>query len=536
MKILLTLCKNELLRASKINQIRYTADTKERKKTMLLYLLIFMIAVGLIVSFTHGISGIFSISWVENDIINSLIVPMVFVCLTINIAISIFWGSGLLLSEVNADAQLALPVRLSALIVSRLFVVYLFLAVLDMLLLFPMDVLFGITAGIRGVSNLINLGNILLLPILPCLLGVIIGTGIYRMIKSPSVLIARLKTILAVLLLFAFIAFMFLKFPDISKGNTRFSFTATALHIPVSRYVKSLLYHNMLSLAVYWGAIPIASSLLLHCLMAVYQNWYCNSGSRKEKSMDINSKMFTKNSIISALIIRERRRYFSIPAYFTNTALGFLLAITFVMLVAMANEKIVPYVDLFSGYFQIAPAAADILYIFAFTIFISLSNTTYASISIEGKQMEVLNSLPVNAHDIFKAKIGFHLSLAIPVILILNTIMALSLHFPWHKALLGYIMPLAFTSFAGVTGYILNLVFPDFEWNNVTHIVKQSFPAIISTVFSTFATCGTAYLLLKYFSDIFLLGSFIACIVIFLMVCVMLIWLKKYGEYIYQKL
>lgn len=536
MKMLLTLCKNELLRASKINQIRYTADAKERKKTMLLYLIVFVIAVGLIVSFAHGISGIFSISWVENDIINSLIVPMVFVCLTVNIAISIFWGSGLLLSEVNADARLALPIRLSTLIVSHLFVLYLFLAILDMLLLFPMDVLFGLTAGTGKMSNLINLGNILLFPIVPCLLGVIIGTGIYRILRSSSVLIARLKTIFAVLLLFSFIVFMFLIFPDISKGNTRFSFTATALHILVSRYVKSLLYNDMLSLAVYWGAILIASGLLLHCLMASYQNWYCNPVSRKENSMEINSKMFTKNSIISALIIRERRRYFSIPAYFTNTALGFLLAITFVMLVALANEKIVPYVDLFSGYFQIEPAAADILYIFAFTIFISLSNTTYASISIEGKQMEVLNSLPIKAHDIFKAKVGFHLSLAIPIILTLNTIMALSLHFPWYKAILGYIMPLAFTSFTGVTEYILNLVFPDFEWNNVTHIVKQSFPAIISTVFSTLATCGTAYLLLKYFSDIFLLGSFIACIVIILIVCIMLIYLKKYSEYIYQKL
>lgn len=533
--MLLTLWKNELLRISKVNQIRY-ADTKKRQKTILLYLIICTIALGLLVPFAREMRSIFLLSLGEDEIINSLIVPMATVCLILNISISIFWGSGLLLSDTNADVQLAFPIRLSILTVSKLLVLHLVLAFLDMILLFPMIVLFGMTAGAGILFYLIMAGNVLLLPIIPCLLGTIIGTGIYRILRSPSALLARLKTILAVLFLFAFMGFMFWKFPDISKGGIHFGFTTTALYSLGNRYTKSLLQHNVLSLAAYWTIILIAGGLLLHGLITIYWKWYCNSDSRREISTDIGSKAFIPNNAISALIKRERCRYFSTPVYITNTACGFLFATVYVILIGIANDKVAPYIDLFSDYFQVASATTDILYVYMLTILISLSSTTYASISIEGKQIEILKSLPISAQDLFRVKIQFHLSLSIPLIMILNTAMTLFLHLPWYIALLGYVMPLSFTAFIGVAGYILNLLLPDFEWDNVTHIIKQSLPAILSALLGTFATCGTAYLLLKCFSNMLILGSFIVCTLIILIVCVMVIWFMKCGMHIYQKL
>lgn len=534
MKLLLILCKNELIKVSKVNQLRYSEDTKQREKIMCLYLLVFIVIIGIIVYYVQAICNIFSIFWAADDIINRLIVPITFICLIINIVISVFWGSGLLLFDTNVDAQLVLPIHLYIIICSRLFVLYLFLAILNTMLLFPMDVLFGITAGEGILFYIISMGNILLSPIIPCLAGVIIGIGVYCILRNPSVWIARLKTIFTGLFLLVFIVFMFLKYSDTMKETMRFGHTKNTLYMIVHRYVESLLYYDMVSLVIYYGIIFSSGFFILQGLKVVYERWYCTANSQKKKTVDISAGMFYQNSVVSTLIIRERRRYFSTLAYFTNTALGFLLAVTFVLLVVVANEKIISYVALYSSYFQVGYATADMLYIFVFTIVISLSNTTYASISIEGKQMEVLKSLPVNVYDICKAKIWFHLSLSVPFILILNTIMASVLQFHWNKALMGYIMPLTFTTFAGVTGYICNLLFPYFEWTNATHIVKQSFPAIMSTVLVTTLTCGTTFLLLKYFSGTLLLSSFIMCIFIFLFTCIMIVWLKKHCKQFYS--
>lgn len=67
----------------------------------------------------------------------------------LNVFISIFWGSGLLLSDTNIDNLLAFPVPLMVLIISKLSILYLVQAVLDMTLLFPMAVLFGLTADMK---------------------------------------------------------------------------------------------------------------------------------------------------------------------------------------------------------------------------------------------------------------------------------------------------------------------------------------------------------------------------------------------------
>ena len=83
---------------------------------------------------------------------------------------------------------------------------------------------------------------------------------------------------------------------------------------------------------------------------------------------------------------------FRSPVYIINTSCGFLFAAVYIILIGIANEKAVPYIYMFSDYFQIAPVAEDILYVYALTILISLSSITYASISIEGKQIEVLKS------------------------------------------------------------------------------------------------------------------------------------------------
>ncbi len=535
MKILLTLLKIEFLRISKINLIRY-GDAKKRQRTMIMYLVLCVIAFAVVFSFASEMHNIFSISWIEDEIISSLIIPIVTICLILNIAISILWGSGLLLSDTNAGIQLALPINLAILTISKLVILYVVVALLDILLLLPMVILFGMTSDAGILFYLIMTVNVLLLPIIPCLLGSIIGTGIYSILRNPSAFLVRLKTMLIVALLLTYVVFMLWKFPDMTKGDFRFGLTSTMLFSLGNRYTKSLLQHSIPSLATYWTAILLIGNLLFRNLIDIYRRWYCNFDTDKRISTPLGSKAFIPRKIITALIKREQSRYFSTPVYITNTACGFLFAVTFVILTGIENEKIIPYIDLLSGYFQIDPTATNIIYVYALTILISLSSTTYASISIEGKQIEILKSLPISTQNVFNAKVRFHLSLSVPIIVILNTAMTFLLCLPWYIAVLGYIMPLSFSAFVGVAGYILNLIFPNFEWDNVTQIIKQSFPAILSTLLCTIVTCGTVYLILEYFSNVVILGSFIACIVIFLITCIMVLWVKRFEVYIYQKI
>lgn len=269
----------------------------------------------------------------------------------------------------------------------------------------------------------------------------------------------------------------------------------------------------------------------------LYQNWYCNIiHHTKYQNTNRNKQSFKQNSLMTALVKRERVRYFSLPVYLTNTACGFLFAAIFVVLIVFMTDKISLYAYQLAEYLKVAPAEYDVFYIFVFTVLVTLSSTTYPSISIEGKQIEILKSLPITAKYIIKSKILLHLSVSGPIILVLNTVMAFYLHWSLEKVMLGYAMPFLYSLFIGIIGCLINIFFPNFEWENITHIIKQSLPAILSALIGTLSTCGTCYLLLKYFSNSLLLGGYIVCGIILLLISILVLCLNRRGEHLYQAL
>ena len=523
MKILLLLLKNNLIQLCRLNQLRY-ADNQKRRNTIYLYIFVGTILIGGLVYLSYSLNIVFSLSWTLDEIIINLILPVILICMILNVFISIFWGTGLLLSDTNIDNLLAFPVPLMVLIISKLSILYLVQAVLDMTLLFPMAVLFGLTADMKISYYPVMAGVVLLFPIIPGLLGTIVGTKVHHILKSSSALVTRLKTIGAVLILFAFMTFMFCKFPDIVAGDTGFNFSISAISIPGSRYVHLILCCDYLSLGLYTGIVLIIGSSLLFGLSRIYQNWYCNIiHHTKYQNTNRNKQSFKQNSLMTALVKRERVRYFSLPVYLTNTACGFLFAAIFVVLIVFMTDKISLYAYQLAEYLKVAPAEYDVFYIFVFTVLVTLSSTTYPSISIEGKQIEILKSLPITAKYIIKSKILLHLSVSGPIILVLNTVMAFYLHWSLEKVMLGYAMPFLYSLFIGMIGCLINIFFPNFEWENITHIIKQSLPAILSALIGTLSTCGTCYLLLKYFSNSLLLGGYIVCGIILLLISILVL-------------
>ena len=158
MKILLLLLKNNLIQLCRLNQLRY-ADNQKRRNTIYLYIFVGTILIGGLVYLSYSLNIVFSLSWTLDEIIINLILPVILICMILNVFISIFWGSGLLLSDTNIDNLLAFPVPLMVLIISKLSILYLVQAVLDMTLLFPMAVLFGLTADMKISYHSRSFGN-----------------------------------------------------------------------------------------------------------------------------------------------------------------------------------------------------------------------------------------------------------------------------------------------------------------------------------------------------------------------------------------
>ena len=535
MKDLIRLLKNDLTRIFRINQLRY-GNTSQRSKVISLYILVFAAVIGIIIFWMNSLHTVFSYTWTSEEVIAYFFGPMLKVCIILDLFMGVFWGSGLLLSDKNVEAKLAWPIKMLFISLSKLCILYILQLFLNGILLFPMVHLYRMVVETSPLYYCMIAVVILLLPIIPSLFGTIMGTGIYYIMHRPSVLLARLKTVAAVIILFAYLTYIFLHFSAAPEGSMTTLFSLPSGEGLLDKAIQSIVNLHGFAFVSYLSGVLLFGYLMARLIIRIFRHWYCDL-SRNTKSAFLHGPhSFTQKGIVGALIARERHRYFSIPVYVINTALGYMMAAIFVIFAIAIKEDVASQVFQFGGLFQIPYSSAEMLYVYALSIMVSLSCTTFPSISIEGKNIELIKSMPITAFEFIKAKLLFHLSLSIPITLVLNTILAFGLHLQWAAILSGYLLPLVFSAFIGVAGCIANLLFPSFDWENATFIVKRSIPAILNALMSMALSCGGFYILIKHFPKHLFVGNVIVCIIVTILTTAAVSWLNVKGEILYHKL
>ena len=111
-----------------------------------------------------------------------------------------------------------------------------------------------------------------------------------------------------------------------------------------------------------------------------------------------------------------------------------------------------------------------------------LSNTSCASISIEGKNLWILKSLPIKLKSIIVTKVMFNfIVMIIPIII---SIFAFSFVFGFSMIEMLFLILVAIISLgcSSMFGIIINLKFPKLDAIDDTVVVKRSLSVIIATV------------------------------------------------------
>ena len=110
----------------------------------------------------------------------------------------------------------------------------------------------------------------------------------------------------------------------------------------------------------------------------------------------------------------------------------------------------------------------------------TMTDITAPSVSLEGKSIWLLQSLPVSPWRVLKAKIKLHLILTLIPMYIL-TVCVLSVCAPSFEYVI--LIPLTVTAFAVVmalSGLCLNLKSPNLGWKNETVPIKQSLSVTVA--------------------------------------------------------
>lgn len=392
---------------------------------------------------------------------------------------SIFTAKAQLYEAKDNDLLLSMPIKPSYILISRLFMLWIITLVLGLITAAPALFAWLKVTPLSGVG----LASYLIIFVLALPLFSLAVSALFGWLLS--VVSSRLggKSLVTVVLSMLFLgAYMYVAF----RMNTLVGQlaqnpdgAANALGAVVilqwvgqacgAGDIGALLKVSVLLLAVF----GLAYVILERTFLKTATN---KRGGVKKKYVAKEEKASTPGK---ALLNREFQRFLSSSAYILNCGLGAFMALIGAVALAIKGPDLL---DLM-GYSGLGPML-QLLLIAGLCFMAAMVLITAPSISLEGKNLWIAQSLPVESAQVLKAKLLLHNLIGVPPLLLCSCVGVFVFRPEPVIALCFIALPAVFCVFVGQLGLIENLRHPSFDWMNETQAVKSGISVLLTMLIS----------------------------------------------------
>lgn len=400
---------------------------------------------------------------------------------------TVFKVKGTIFGFKDYDMVMSLPVSTGSIVASRVIILYGINMYFVLMLLVPMTVAYGILARPDYSFYIMSILTFFLVPMVPVIIASILGTIItytasrFRSTNAVGIIIA-----FAVLLAYMGFTMSFRgSGEDLANIGGMLSGQVNSIYPLADYYMKAVCEGDFISFG-FFAVISVASFLLYS---------YVIGKLFKKVNTDVTTGRYRANyalgelktsSPLRALYVKELKRFFSSSVYVLNTSFGIvLLTIASIAAFFVDIEQLAGGVEGAAMLRQLLPVAVSFCVV--------MSSTAASSISLEGRNLWILKSLPVNERCIFHSKILVNLTITAPALLD-SILLAVALRLRPAQGLILFLVSAVCAIFISLFGLWTNLRFPNLDWTTETLVVKQSAAMLIS-IFSGMAAVGLQFLL-----------------------------------------
>ena len=426
------------------------------------------------------------------------------------------------------ELLLSMPLKPSAILGGRLSALLLIEYVFEAVILIPVFAILIINGYISAIpvqGIIFFFISAALLPLLALAFGCLVG-WIVALVSSRM----RNKNIPTLVLSLAFLVAYFWFYSGMVNSMNMLIFNGAEIAEAVRRAVFPA-YHlgvaiadgSFLSFLIFavCAILPFAVmyTLLSHSFVKL------TTAGRGARRVEYREKALRVSGARSALLRRELRHLWSQPMYILNASLGAIatLALAVIMIVhpGLLMDPLKQAVEMVPD-FSIEIVGALVLSALAV-----MNNVSAPTISLEGKNLWIVKSLPVPSRDILLSKAGLHLTVCgIPVILAAVICMAVIPVNSFLPVLLTVLLPVSITLMFALLGVTLNLAFPRFDWINPIQPVKQGVSSML-TMFGGMALIAALAILY------ILLPNGLLALDIYLLICTVVFIIMSASLYTY---
>lgn len=456
-----------------INVLRHSKDPKQRRKVFVM-LPIWVLLGLLVVSYTAGLAfalitmGMSQVVPAYLALLGSLLV----------LAFGILKAGNMIFSTKGYDMLCALPVKPEAIVISRFGQMYLSDLGLTALVMVPGLAVYAVFQR-PGVSFYgMGLLGLLLVPVLPLVISTMLGT-LVSAIASRMRKKSLVQTVLSVGIVLA-VMLSSLSLEGMDQEPTLEMMTNMAAMVgeliarvypPVVWLGEAMVQGNVAAFACFAG-VSLGAFAVLMAVISRYFHGICRRLNATTARHDFRMQTLKTSSPLKALLQKGWKQYLASSVYVTNTIIGPIFA-------AVASAALlITGVDSFAG---ILPVEVDLTCLIPVLIaaVCTMMTTSSVAVSMEGKQLWLIQSLPIPTKTILDAKILLNLSLIAPFYLASQILLTLALKPDALELVWQLLMPAAIILFAVVAGISVDLRFGSVHWQKEETVVKQSVSAML---------------------------------------------------------
>jgi ABC-2 type transport system permease protein len=472
------LVKAHFLNSSGINQLRYEKDQKKRARATL-FLIGMLIVAGMLISY------VFAMGYGMGAMGLGEIIPLYALTFasTLIFVFTFLKAGGVLFAFKEYDRLMSLPVLTTTLITSRFLVMYGINLFWSLFMMLPMGIAYALWQKPGWIFYVFWSIIILFTPLFPMTLACLITTFLSSFaskFKKSNVVNIILSFGLVFGIMVASFSFqgmdqeaLLAQWGDLGKIISVELKRFYPLAIWVERAVLNkeilpLILFVAFSLGCYYG--------LLKLMEGKYKKIHTNLTTYATKS-NFKLKDTKTGTPFLALYKKEMKRFFSSSLYVLNTGIGSLsLLVGSVALLILGASQIEKITGISYKMLQeMGPLFAP----FIVSGLLSGSCTACVSLSLEGKNLWMLQSLPIEPKVIYKSKIAVNVSLLLPVALLSAGCLSIFLRVQGAMLIWLFVTPVVYSFFTGVWGIFINRIFYDFTWENEVRVIKQSVSSML---------------------------------------------------------
>lgn len=413
----------------------------------------------------------------------------------------IYKAGNLLFNCKDDNLMFSLPIKKSTVLFIRIFKFYVFEILYNAIFLVPAMVAYIRYAGIDATFVIASLLALVLLPIIPVVISCFIG-GFISAASSKFKLKNIVQILLTTVLLLGVFYFSFNLqniIKDITKNATSINEVITKLYYPAGAYIKLITDFNVkdlgLFIAIHIALFTITAFLLGKAYFKI------NSKVKTVKTSKTNNLEYRikTHTPMKSLVKKELRKFVSSPVFVINTGFGLVLFLAGCILINIKFESTVQMV-VEQGFNITIEQIKEYMPVIQFGLvcFASLmSSITCSMISLDGKTINVLKSLPVKPYKIIMSKVYTAVLIMLPFIFAGDIIMFVNFKFNILEMVMILIASIVLPFVSELIGIIVNLKYPKMDAQNDTEVVKQSMSSLIAVSTGMILIGLTIFLLYK---------------------------------------